>query len=283
LLKLKTGNFRDYYYPEAAKTSRLIVGMGAAAVDPLCKILSHAKESRQQVTMFRAVELLGRLHDRRTIGEILKVADNSDSDFVTDQSPGSGNVIYLSRRRTHPVTAAAAKALGEIGDKEAVPKLVELLDPDRGTSEVLSACCTALGRIGDDRAIEPIKRLLENRNARLEDDACDALACLGPKSTNVLIALLQTPRETGDDTREDRLAHACVALAKIGGPNASPALCAVMQDRQRSRSLRIAAVKALGTLHDQQAVPALVAALKDSDAQMRRASAEALDALGWKP
>ncbi len=85
----------DYLFPEGAEPSRIIVRMGPAAFDPLCKILLHAKESKQQVTMFRAVEVLGRLHDRRAIAVILKAADNSDSEVVTDSTP-SGGVLYIS-------------------------------------------------------------------------------------------------------------------------------------------------------------------------------------------
>jgi len=65
------------------------------------------------------------------------------------------------------VRGSAANALGKIGDKSAVPQLIEALNFDHSTdffddsTEVRRAAAEALGEIGDESAIKPLKARLD--------------------------------------------------------------------------------------------------------------------------
>jgi HEAT repeat protein len=52
---------------------------------------------------------------------------------------------------------------------------------------------------------------------------------------------------------------------------------------QKDGHVREAAAEALGQIRDARAVEPLIAALKDPYANVRKAAAEALEALGWQP
>ena len=102
-----------------------------------------------------------------------------------------------------------------------------------------------LGKIGDARAVEPL-------SATLKDD------------------------------RYVRAA-AAYALGEIKDPRAVEPLIAALGDEKSSGVRKAAAAKALGKIKDPRAVEPLIAALKDKDSDVRKAAAEALDHLGWKP
>jgi HEAT repeat protein len=61
------------------------------------------------------------------------------------------------------VRSAACRALGEIGDPQAIPHLIQALRDDY--SDVRSAACWALGRIGDPQAIPHLIQALQDENA----------------------------------------------------------------------------------------------------------------------
>lgn len=81
-----------------------------------------------------------------------KLAKANDSTVIKELSKALVN-------RPNDIRTAAARALGAIGDKQAVPSLVGLLqdfDPI-----VASAAADALGQIGDSSAIPGLKKVLE--------------------------------------------------------------------------------------------------------------------------
>ncbi len=295
-----------------------IVGMGKVAVDPLCRILRHAKERGHTQTGARAAKALGLIGDPRAVELLVAVADKSD--FCAS--------FYINEAGSYPVTTAAADALGLIGDKSAVPKLLELLDYKGAARDVWAACCRALAKIGDDRAIDAIGKLMQRElppraqyDTWFEEDACNALASFGPKSANVLAAILKNalcPRlgeqVTEGVEREIRLKAACKALGDIGDKRAVKPLCdalsyrisevqlaaiealrklqdglavepliAVLEDEKNAASVRAAAADALGSLRNERAIKPLIGVLRDSDSALRERAAKALDALGWKP
>ena len=72
----------------------------------------------------------------------------------------------------------AAGALGELGDRRAVPALIEALG-DRYKDEAFRAATRALGDIGDREAVPALVRVLEERLDRFSVDVVEALGKLG--------------------------------------------------------------------------------------------------------
>lgn len=86
---------------------------------------------------------------------------------------GRPDYPYATRRK-------AAQALGEIGDRRAVPVLVSVLGEYEQRTTLRQDALTALGRIGDPQAVAPIGRMLDTQvSANSADVRLAALQTLG--------------------------------------------------------------------------------------------------------
>ncbi|MGV3624427.1 MAG: HEAT repeat domain-containing protein [Archangium sp.] len=106
----------------------------------------------------------------------------------------------------------AARLLGEMGAKSAVPMLLSLLDDPEAPArrEVL----LALGRLGDAKAVDPIARDLYSDSAEVRSAACRALAALKAPAQSEAIDALK-----GDyDRRVRESAEAALAVLSPGTP-----------------------------------------------------------------
>lgn len=96
---------------------------------------------------------------------------------------------YATRRK-------AARALGEIGDRRAVPALVAVLLEYEQRTTLKQEAVRALARIGDRQAVEPIGRMLDyqlgTNSAEVRMAAVQALGDLGgDKAAEILINALR--------------------------------------------------------------------------------------------
>lgn len=90
--------------------------------------------------------------------------------------------------------AAAAEALGRIGDDRAVSSLIAVLGHEEETVRAFSAL--ALGRIGDSRAIKPLVLSLTDPHHRVRAAAAQALGEMRePRAARFLDLLLADPYE----------------------------------------------------------------------------------------
>jgi HEAT repeat protein len=90
-----------------------------------------------------------------------------------------------------------------------------------------------------------------------------------------------TPLMDALQDRDHRVrTRAAGALAKMGQAALEPLLAALQDARYEVRQ---GAAVALGKTGDQRAAPPLAAMLWDNDGDVRKAVAEALEALGWRP
>ncbi len=127
------------------------------------------------------------------------------------------------------VKLAAANALGDLGDKAAVPALVDAIDfsvgggTDRETrtiNEANRAIAQALGMLGDKKAVTPLLKLLRSRDHYVELAAVESLGKLGDPSAVEPLMSIAT-----DDNVEPFIAKkAIMALGRIGDARAVPAI-----------------------------------------------------------
>lgn len=215
-------------------------------------------------------------------------------DKLTAKDATKGLVKALGYKKDKEVRAAAAAALGGIGDAQAVQPLIAALKDEN--ESVCTAAIQALGRIRDVQAVEPLI-------AALEDTVTDARQIV--KST-----LFATQSEVTGDIRE----AAVRALGQIGDPRAIQPLIAVIKTvagipdafprlmselgvpfkeadmskkpyslvEEASRKHVQAVIGALQKIGAPSVEP-LRNALEDQSATVREAAATVLDHLNWQP
>ncbi|HVD77264.1 MAG TPA: HEAT repeat domain-containing protein [Vicinamibacteria bacterium] len=175
-----------------------------------------------------------------------------------------------------------ALALGRLGDKRAVPALVQAADPRGDTPadpDTQVYAVWALGAIGDPEAIPILVKLAGSEDAGLRKAAAHALGSFPDEAARS--ALLTAVNDPVEDVRW----NAAVALARRRDPAAAPVLLQMMDRRhlatiadltaeQREEAV-LQAVPAAGVVP----APALRSALeglRDSDPSMKvRAAARA--------
>ena len=164
----------------------------------------------------------------------------------------------------------AAEALGELGEPEALPSLVEAATNDESLAVQLAAV-SSIHRIGVD---ELIQLLLYHEDPLIREAAADGLRVAG--SSKGVDALRQALASDEDE----RVRTAAVkALEKIGGEKAELGLLdAAVNDE--SAIVRETAVRALGELNLGSAVDEIVTLLREDDSgAVREAAAWALGEL----
>jgi HEAT repeat protein len=176
--------------------------------------------------------------------------------------------------RVAAVRVSAARALGEIGDPRAVDPLIQAFDDK--VMEVRDAAVDALGKIGKP-AVQPLGAVLQANDWHINRSAAKALGRIGDTlSVDYLIAAL------GDEklkfmVRDDVI----TALGLTGDTRAVEPLIHRLKEEGQSVSANV--VRVLGDFHDLRAIEPLKTVLKNKDERVRKAAAESLDKLGWKP
>ncbi len=206
-----------------------------------------------------------------------------------------GPIDEAMRTGDRPLRVQAVSVLGQIGGSDAVARLITAMqDCDvavrREAAKALSGASSPesadalAGALGDhDLAIRRaaaagLERLGwrppdAGARARLAIARQDAVALrqLGGVAVEALLEDLEVAALRGP---------AVEALAAIGAP-ATAALVEVLRGRDAAR--RQGALAALGAIRDRSAVPAVEALLADGDVAVRRAAADTLAQLGWRP
>ncbi|MBL7220743.1 MAG: HEAT repeat domain-containing protein [Phycisphaerae bacterium] len=169
----------------------------------------------------------------------------------------------------------AAKALGELGDKQAVEPLMALLAREDDSS-VQAAVAGALGKLGDKRAIEPLTTLLGGSSkCMVRAQAAKALEKFGDKQAVEsefprTLAVLTSEKAYSSDRGE-----AAEALGTLGDKRAVEPLLDLLGNAEISDYLCGKVVEALGHLGDTRAVEPLLGLLanaKEADSYPRTCS-----------
>ena len=168
-----------------------------------------------------------------------------------------------------------ALALGRLGDKRAVPALVQAADPRGDTSadpDTQVYAVWALGAIGDREAIPTLVKLAGSEDPGLRKAAVHALGSFPDDAASA--ALLTAVNDPVEDVRW----NAAVGLARRRDPAAAPVLLQMMDRRhlatitdltaeQREEAV-LQAVQAAGVVPD-PALRSALEGLRDSDPIMK--------------
>lgn len=126
------------------------------------------------------------------------------------------------------LSVMAAAKLGKMGDRAAVPALVDALKTR--TSHIRATCARALGDLGDAAAIPTLVEALRDQDQSVRYTAADALGQIG--TNRAVPALMQLMKANHSPSHHERLhtdrsgmyAAARYALERIGTPEALEAI-----------------------------------------------------------
>ncbi len=193
------------------------------------------------------------------------------------------------------VRQAAIAALARAGGPKAVPALTRAIAHKDPTTRRSAA--EALGGLREAAAVDGVKTAVADPDKTVRDAAVAALAGIGTteaasalvdglgRADRSLQAAIESALTSFDWTpvgSAARVVHAALHgrfdEAASHGASAVEPLVALLANREPS--MRRGALEALGRLADSRTAPAIGAALRDSDAAVRHAAANALAALG---
>ncbi|HUX08969.1 MAG TPA: HEAT repeat domain-containing protein [Acidobacteriota bacterium] len=258
-----------------------LIELGESAVEPLIGSLV----CEDIPALERVIKTLGRLGNPKAVQPLMKIARGKDrirpiaiKAVCEIADPDSADFLHEMLQVTaEDVRVSVLRALGKIGDADAVKTLIKIMDKGlKDREEVIFAlgeignpkaigvllkeltdrkdfeaqAAEALGKIGDSRAVEPLINKLsdEDCDEELKRSLICALGEIGDKkATDALIDTLD-----GDDkyVREE----AVKALGKIGGELAIHVLHELIEDK----SLRFEAIHALAHMEDSRAIESLI-------------------------
>ncbi|HWA56440.1 MAG TPA: HEAT repeat domain-containing protein [Gemmatimonadales bacterium] len=157
----------------------------------------------------------------------------------------------LQSARTWRERAFAAELLGRVGNAKAVPVLLETAQATRAEdADVREIALRALARIADPRAVGALVGALKQAEVWLAPRIADILVRHGEPVVDPMLSFLAEP------TRHPSRAWAANILGELRVPRAFPALLAALKDVDDE--VRAKAAGALGKLGDRRAVSYLL-------------------------
>jgi cyclophilin family peptidyl-prolyl cis-trans isomerase/HEAT repeat protein len=174
------------------------------------------------------------------------------------EDPRGLAALMTLARETHPYTRAfAAKGLGALKDRAAVPVLVPLVSgPDR---TVAIEAVRALGRIGDPAGGAPLLKIIQDRAAEPHLRLEAVLAVGNTRAPGISDALLDLVADPNPEVR----AAAIRSIATSDPDNFVTVLSGL--DADPNWTVRAALATVLGTLPPAIGLPRLMTMLTDSD------------------
>lgn len=238
-------------------------------------LLKDAADDRQTALQVRAVKALGGLEEHRAVG-LLK-------DLVQDASPDVKDAAEQSLIQIGCAAwgrCGAVIILGEIGDEEILPRLVQSLEDD--SDNVRLEAVRAIAKVDGPGAVNPLIRVArKDRDPYIRFEAVRQLRSVGVGFPQVLDFALKALKDPSRDVRsqaarllgnfqDDRSIQPLLkatsdrhwsvresaefALVNFGGRAVSDLIAALVN---RSWTTRFRAARLLGEIGDRRAVDAL--------------------------
>lgn len=236
------------------------------AVDALIEALNH----EDVLVRAYAASFLGDMgpHAASAISGIAKLLDSDSPEFRWSGGPPIKEGMHSLQTSERELAADALRKIGPA----ALPVLLDALPDSKGAIYVAEA----LGRLGQKDAVPKLILTLESDNDRLREEAAQALGNLGDRAAvEPLIRLLNDQSFWGDSVRS----AAIKSLARLQAREAVPRLTLMLRDPVPM--VRAETAKALGQLNGSEAIGALKEALEDESALVRECAAVALVKLGY--
>ncbi|MBN1169968.1 HEAT repeat domain-containing protein [Candidatus Micrarchaeota archaeon] len=242
--------------------------IGAPAVPQLIQAWKTSKIPVQK-SITEAIVKIGKIAVPELI-EALKDADIRKHTAEALGEIGDKRAVPQLMQEIHgnpsEVQKAVIEALGKIGDPQVVPVLIEEYKSGNARLEIVNA----LGRMGDKRATPVFTDALKSPDATMVIEAAFGLGTIAdPKTTRPLLEAL---RNTENDNARNRITF---TLSKIGKP-AVPELIKALNDER----INGYAAEALGRIKDARALPALINIVKNKKSKIRANAALSLGLIG---
>lgn len=248
------------------------------AVPALIESMRHDKD---QDVRRKVPWSLGQTKDQRAIGDLITALGDEDavvrgnaSDALAQiGAPSVGPLVRSLESTNSLVRLFAARALGNIGSKDAVqPLLARLNDPE---FRVRKHVVEALGKISDPSSVGGITARLHDESAFVRQFATEALGKI--RDPNSIAPLVSTALNDGEYNVRRMAAE---ALAAFESPAAGLQLVQALHSE--NVAARVNAAMAMGFMHNTQDVEALSKILDDmkEDSKMRYVAAGALYQIG---
>ena len=276
---LRSSEFLDREYGEGE-----LLRIGRAAVSALIEVLSDP-EPDVRCSAAAILEKIG-VDAQAAVPALIEALKDPQTDVRISAGAALGRMGADSHAVVEaltealkdpevPVRNSAAWALGRIGPpaRASVPALIESLKVS--DSSVRSSAAEALTEMGvaAQAAIPALIEGLKDPTLEVRSAAANALGSMGPAALSAVSALIEAHRQLAVRPAVAR------SLSRIGRP-AIPALIGALKDPEADVRCSAAAVLEKMGAHAQAAVPALIEALKDPKASVRSSAAAVLVKVG---
>ncbi len=265
------------------------------AVKALPKLREHVKHPDPDVRV-KVIEIMSALGGENEVPGVSEALEDEDVNVRLAAVKGlrklqlhTAGRLDFEERLTDPnphVRAASARTLGDLGRKQAVPKLITLLIDEH--AYVRGAAAEALGKLGDDSAVPPLIQVLSgdqpvkglvirptdellNDIARLKEveQKIEVVRALGHlQATNAIIPIVEHGLQA---SYPDLRGESAVALARIDDPQAIVPL----QDALRPF------YEAVGDAGVEEASVAPASAVPDTLRDIQQSEARARATVAW--
>ena len=277
--KLAIAHFKEEAHRLAAIT--ILSQIGKPAIQMLISLL---KGGHALFICTAAAEALGKIGDPSTVDALLAA-------FIGKNPQEKGMFCYSDLQQ------AALNALVQIG-KPAVSQLIDVLQSKEYNFVIRAAAATAIGKIGDPLEMPALVNALSDGEHDVPEAAAEALVLFGKPAIPLFDELVKYPytdayrhaavaygkldiqsalpiltRHLEHGGRGVRL-NTANALGNIGSPLAISALIKALDDKDSD--VAEAAAKALGKIGDPSAIPGLMAALRKAGGKDNPALAGAI-------
>lgn len=274
-----TSLLRDERYFVRQQAARALSQMGEAALDRLFEMADSSTASTREA----AIEALGSSgSSRRAIDRVIDALADSNPNVrsaavrglgesaseravaplmtvMGDESSTMRSQASISLARLGPIalpklTAAlrdsrpsvrqlAAEALGDIGSRESVAPLVQLIETDKSGARL--EAIAALGKIGDPSAIDPILSIHRGGSVAVRKKTIAALAQF--RDRRAVEAMIVALADQNEEVRQS----AAAGLGEVGDQRVVAQL-ELLADKDPSQDVRAAAAQAIQRIRAQE-------------------------------
>lgn len=239
---------------------------------------------RQETDVNLLTQVIAILGKRKIYGAIETLLDFMRCEGQTTIEKSEGKKKFKQSDAGMKIRAAAAKALGQMEDDQAVLPMIGILsDPDENY-RVRLAVAESLGRLGAQNALKPLVDIVqdEQENSQyLKESAVKALGMLGDiRALDPLLDVFESKK--GWLNKFSFIKEQLIeAIGKIGTPD-NDRLTKNLLDALNDRAsyIRLAAVESLGEVGDERIVPNIIGCLFDAAEDVATAAVHALFQIG---